>query len=294
MVNLQEQNQVANILPSGESMLAQLGLDPTKLKLIKPSYRSHYRAVVNWLTKYHPNPNITNLEKVKGSLEAFDHLCEVEDWDTAKSILMTELHTSNSNEVYWQLGIWGYSREQIQFCQRILGKLDSPSDGIWLNALGLAYRNLGKYEEAINFHQQHLTIAREIGDRRGEGAALGGLGNVYRNLGKYEEALDFHQQQLVIAREIGDRNGEGTALINMGATQFKLKKYSESLINNQVALEIFQEIGDRSGDAEVFKNLAELHHALGEIEVARQYCQQALVLATELRIPLAAECEALL
>ena len=41
------------------------------------------------------------------------------------------------------------------------------------------------------------------------------------------------------------------------------------------------------------KNLAELHQALGEVEMARQYCQQALVLAIELGIPLAAECEAL-
>jgi len=39
--------------------------------------------------------------------------------------------------------------------------------------------------------------------------------------------------------------------------------------------------------------LAELHQALGEVEVARQYCQQALALARELGIPLAAECEAL-
>jgi hypothetical protein len=39
--------------------------------------------------------------------------------------------------------------------------------------------------------------------------------------------------------------------------------------------------------------LAELHQALGKVEVARQYCQQALALATELGIPLAAECEAL-
>ncbi|NJN22187.1 MAG: hypothetical protein HC812_14625 [Leptolyngbya sp. RL_3_1] len=44
----------------------------------------------------------------------------------------------------------------------------------------------------------------------------------------------------------------------------------------------------------VLKNLAELNQALGEGAVAQQYCQQALALATELGIPLQAECEALL
>ena len=41
------------------------------------------------------------------------------------------------------------------------------------------------------------------------------------------------------------------------------------------------------------KQLTELHQALGEVNEARQYCQQAWTLSTELGIPLAAECEAL-
>ena len=60
-----------------------------------------------------------------------------------------------------------------------------------------------------------------------------------------------------------------------------------------MALEIFQEIGVRQGEAEAFKSLAELHQVLGEIEMAQQYCQQALTLATELGIPLAKECQKL-
>jgi hypothetical protein len=72
MVNLQEKSQADNILPPGEEMLQKLGFDAKQLKLIKsPKKRSNYRAVINWLTKYHPNPNFSNLEKVKGSLEAF-------------------------------------------------------------------------------------------------------------------------------------------------------------------------------------------------------------------------------
>ena len=33
--------------------------------------------------------------------------------------------------------------------------------------------------QAIEFYEQHLAIAREIGDRRGESAALGNLGLAY-------------------------------------------------------------------------------------------------------------------
>jgi tetratricopeptide (TPR) repeat protein len=75
--------------------------------------------------------------------------------------------------------------------------------------------------------------------------------------------------------------------------QLKLEQHQESLINNQTALEIFQEISYRDGEAEVLKNLTKLHQALGEVEVARWYCKQALELATELGIPLAEECKKL-
>ncbi len=33
--------------------------------------------------------------------------------------------------------------------------------------LGNAYYRLGNYEQAIKYHQQYLTIARKLGDRRG-------------------------------------------------------------------------------------------------------------------------------
>ena len=61
-----------------------------------------------------------------------------------------------------------------------------------------------------------LAIAREIGDRRGEGQALGNLGIAYADLGDARKAIEFYEQALAIAREIGDRRGEGNALGNLG------------------------------------------------------------------------------
>ncbi|WP_421656647.1 tetratricopeptide repeat protein [Leptothermofonsia sp. ETS-13] len=72
----------------------------------------------------------------------------------------------------------------------------------------------------------------------------------------------------------------------MGAAQLKLEQYSDSLTNNQTALEIFREIGGKADEAKALINLAELHQQLGESAVALEYCQQALVLSTQLGIPL--------
>ena len=240
------------------------------------------QAAYLWLTVYQPGLEDVNLEKVRGYLEAFDHYCEIEDWEAAKLILMTELDTPTHDEVYWQLGVWGYSREQIQFCQRILGKLDAKSDCIWLNALGLAYRDLGQYNRAIDFHQQSLTITREIGDRQGEGNALGSLGGAYNNLGQYNRAIDFHQQALIISREIGDLRGEGNALGNLGNAYHSLGQYDRAIDFHQQQLTIKREIEDRRGEGIALGNLGIAYDDLGQYERAIDFYQQYLTIAREI------------
>ena len=81
-----------------------------------------------------------------------------------------------------------------------------------LGNLGIAYKNLGDARKAIEYHEKALAIAREIGDRRAEGAALGNLGIAYEDLGDARKAIEYYEQALAIAREIGDRRGEGAAL----------------------------------------------------------------------------------
>jgi hypothetical protein len=79
-----------------------------------------------------------------------------------------------------------------------------------LGGLPLALLLAGRYlaqqrQQAIEFFEQALAIARVMGNRSGEGAALGSLGVAYKNLGNSGRAVEFYEQALVIDREIGDR-----------------------------------------------------------------------------------------
>jgi len=122
---------------------------------------------------------------------------------------------------------------------------------------------------------------------------LGNLGITYEKLKDYPVAKDFAQQHLSIAREIGDRRGEGAGLCELGVALIGLEQNSDALEQLHAALLIFREVNSRSDEAEALKSLAELHQKLGEAEVARGYCEQALALATELGIPLVEECQKL-
>jgi tetratricopeptide (TPR) repeat protein len=341
-------------------------------------HESERQAAHLWLTAYVPAPDAPNLEKVRGYLEAFEHYCEVEDWETVKTISWTRLNTLTKESLCHQLGIWGYYREQITLHSRLLNiakkQNDHQDEGIALGNLGNAYHRLGEYERAIenywqcltifreigaperilgtlanlaevlnfcgdhirsieylkhartmnteignnlrieatllcslgnahyflgkdiqalDYYRQHLTVTQKLGDRAAEGRALGNLGNINNKLREFTQAIEHLQKSLVIMREIEDSHGEGLALCGLGTTQANLEQFAESQDNLQSALNIFQSIGAKNAKAYVFKNLAFLNLKAGEINSAQKYCQQALALATELGIPLVAECEAL-
>jgi len=285
-----------------------------------------------WLTTYEPAFNASNLESLRGYLEAFDHFCEVEDWEKAAETYTGKIKLTQ-HELHWQLSIWSYYKELIRVSSRISERINSRTKGICLNRLGnayrnlgdinksiayyeqaldftrktgdrhwestvlgnlgIAYKNLGNQKQAISYYKRHLKIAKEDGDRNGESRALSNLGIAYKNLGQYKQAINYHQKSLTIKREMDDRRGEAIALCNLGNTQFMLKQYKEALENSHSALVLAREVGAREGESELLKNIAEVHQELGDYALALSYCQQALELSTELGIPLAAECEVL-
>ena len=80
----------------------------------------------------------------------------------------------------------------------------------------MAYADLGNVPRAINYYEQALAIARDIGDRFSEGNQLSNPGLAYATLGNARRAIDYFEHSLVIARQTGDRRGEAFRSWNLG------------------------------------------------------------------------------
>jgi tetratricopeptide (TPR) repeat protein len=65
---------------------------------------------------------------------------------------------------------------------------------------------LGETRKAIDFYEQWLAIAREIGDRRGEGNALWNIAEAHGKLGETATAIEKAKAAFVIRRAIEDPN----------------------------------------------------------------------------------------
>ncbi|MEH2401346.1 tetratricopeptide repeat protein [Nostoc sp.] len=239
---------------------------------------AHQRAIYYYLLNVKQKPWQTQ-EDIKEYLEVFYHWYQVKNYDRAFDVL-------KACDDF--LTLRGYYADQVELYGQLVSKWEElgarENWNYWaaLTSLGNAYQSLGQYQQAIKYHQQHLKIAREIGNRNSEGTALGNLGNAYDSLGQYQQAIDSYQQCLDIAREIGDRNGEASALGNLGVTCNSLGQYQQAIDYHQQCLKINREIGDRNGEGIAFGGLAIAYRSLGHYQQAIEYHQQHLKIAREI------------
>ena len=284
--------------------------------------RAERTAAERWLAGYAAREGVERLETVRGYLEAFEHFCAIEDWEAAGKLFVRPIQESARSTLPWLLFGWGYYREQLRVCQQIASKVkpeievdcqkqmgtanlflarypeaiarytksleiareigDRRGEGATLGNLGLAYCYLGEYRRAIDFHEQSLAISRDIRNRQGEGRDLGHLGNAYCYLGEYRRAIDFHEQRLEIVRDIGDRHGQGVTLSGLGNAYNNLGEYRRAIDFHEQALAISREIGARQGQGSVLGSLGLAYHSLGEYRQAINFHEQYLEIARDI------------
>lgn len=145
-------------------------------------------------------------------------------------------------------------QQAIEYYHLALGALepipDPAPDVAWLkgsvwNGLGLAYRDLGWWDEAISCYQQDLAICRSQGDRHGMGLTYGNLGEVYQKRGNWPQALEAYQQALTIIREFDDRYEEAEALANLAFLHQEMREYERALDYYRQAIDLIE--GLRAG-----------------------------------------------
>ena len=59
--------------------------------------------------------------------------------------------------------------------------------------------------KVLDYHELHLKIVKELGDKAEEGCASGNIGNCYHSLGKFRQALERYEYHRKMATVIGDR-----------------------------------------------------------------------------------------
>jgi tetratricopeptide (TPR) repeat protein len=155
------------------------------------------------------------------------------------------------------------------------------NEAVELDNLGIALRELRRFEEAITAHQEAAAICRETGDRHREAMALTNLGLAQQELRRFEEAITAHQEAAAIYRETRDRDGEAMALTNLGLALWDVRLFDEAITAHQEAAAIFQAAGDRHREAAVLNNLGNAQRELQRFDEAITAHQEAAAIYRE-------------
>ena len=142
---------------------------------------------------------------------------------------------------------------------------DKAGEGCAYGNLGNNYFALGDLERALQYHERHLRIAKEVGDKAREGSAYANIGNAFFSLGDYEKAVEYFQLHLTFSREVGDVVGEGSAYANLGNAYGVLGDSQKALTFYEKQLHIAKEVGDKPSEGHAYANLGNAHLNLGQL-----------------------------
>ncbi|MCF6473586.1 hypothetical protein FAF44_35160 [Nonomuraea sp. MG754425] len=127
---------------------------------------------------------------------------------------------------------------------------------------------------AFEHGEQHLRLARRLGDRFNEQRAHGNLASTFHKSGRFSDALEHALAQRALAREIGSTVGELFALLMVGRCCRGLDRLEEAT----AVLEEGAEMARRAGDS-----LREVEFSLerGHVLIHRGQAGTALGVLTE-------------
>jgi len=284
---------------------------------------AHTRAAQHYIeyaaTNCPPRGKRRQTDDIEPLVEATWQLCQAEQWREAYTLMEREgifatLKRSGGNAILLELYLllfplnkWQPERAQeahiynnLGVAYRVLGRMDQAreylekalqiyrqdgnhsGEGKVLNDLGRVFADLGNKEQACGDYEEALRIYQEQGDTLGEGSALKNLGWVYIAMGQNKQAQQYYEQALSIFREQGDRVGEGATLNNLGRVYEDLGQRARAQEYYEQALSIFRDERDRTGEAWSLNNLGKVYRKLGQNEHSLEYLEQALSIRREI------------
>ncbi|WP_405974071.1 tetratricopeptide repeat protein [Streptomyces sp. NBC_00988] len=150
------------------------------------------------------------------------------------------------------------------------------NEAIAWNDLGIALRETGRAEEAIDAHTRARDLFQTVGDRPREAVAWNHLGGALRETGRAEEAIDAHTRARDLHEAEGDRHREATAWNNLGFALWEAGRTGEAIDARARARDLYQAVGDRRREAIAWNNLGATLCDTGRVEEAVEAYKKAL------------------
>ena len=181
----------------------------------------------------------------------------------------------------WCLIYLSKIKEAIEVLTDLSGdyKKNDQSEGYIkvLNALGVAYNDLGDNTNAFYYYSKSLKLSREAKLISRELSVLNNMGRYFLENKNYEKALNHYKQLMEKAEKIENSiELESVVLLNIGVCYSKLKNYSSAEKYLIQGRKLTAKINNQVNDVETLYELAVIKFEQNLIGEAKIYINDAL------------------
>ncbi|MFZ9503156.1 MAG: tetratricopeptide repeat protein [Cyclobacteriaceae bacterium] len=152
-----------------------------------------------------------------------------------------------------------------------------------LNLLFKAYINQDPVK-ATGYTKEALTLATEFEDANGMAASYNNLGVAYKNQGALDKALENYLTAESIYRKTGNRDGAAATHNNIGTIYSLKKDFEKSKQFFEESLKAFSELKDSSRLIITLNNLGNVYSDLGKYQEALDFFNQSTEISEALKL----------
>mgnify|MGYP001048328494 FL=1 len=183
-----------------------------------------------------------------------------------------------------------FHQQALEIYRQIHKGKNHPDITKSLNNVGIVYKELGQYEDALTYLKQALEMVQVLYSGNHSEAAnfLNNIGMVYYESNQPQEALRYFQQAFEMGKAlyVGNHVNIARFLNNLGIAYRGLGQYEDALTYLKQALEMVQALysGNHSEAANFLNNIGMVYYESKQPQEALRYFQQAFEMGKALYV----------
>lgn len=165
----------------------------------------------------------------------------------------------------------GYSREALDLATSIDDKKGMAAS---YNNLGVAYRNQGALDVALEYYSKSLEIYQELQNGEGVASTKNNIANIYATKRDFGNALKFYEESHSGIVALGNPKSIMASMNNLGNLHSDLQLYDQALNFYTEAWKLSEKSGKPFADP--LTNIGNLFYKQGNYQRAVEYYERAL------------------
>ena len=153
--------------------------------------------------------------------------------------------------------------------------------GIVYSAMKDNARALEYYKKALPIFIHNKKDPRH----GGESSLLINMSEAFKDLGKYDSAIEYNERALRIVEQVHDSMNLSVVLLNMGDDYVRMKQPGKALSHLTQALHISESLHDDEGIAWAYNTIAQAYEQQGQYNISIQYAVKSLKKGQDLHLP---------